>query len=119
LRIVSVLSRNGLNDCSDAFRHAFFNAMNARDTYSFIADAFGWAHECGVSEEKQKEKQMDLRNNSVGNSIGSQNKGASDEELAILVLEAITRGEMKILNNLGSAGALTLDSDLINSSNCL
>ncbi len=116
---VAIFGGNGLNDSSDAFRHAFFNALNARDTYSSIADAFGKAHECGVPEEKQKEKQMDLHNNSVGNSLGSQNKGVSDEELAILVLEAIKRGEMKILNNLALGGGLTLDSNLVSSSSCL
>jgi len=115
---VSVFGYNGLNDCADAFRHSFFNAINSRDTYSAIADAFGKAHECGVPDNKLKEKTMDLHNNSIGNAIGSANRSSSDQELALLVLEALERGDMKVLNNLGVNNFLTSSSQLVTSDSC-
>ena len=51
---ISIFGLNGLNDRSDAFRHAFFNAMNSRDcgddpmTFASISKMFSDAHESDV-----------------------------------------------------------------------
>lgn len=69
----SVMGYNGHNDRSDAFRHAFFNAINTRDIWGgfFIRAAdivrlFGEAHESEVPAVLNKEKIMDLHNNDSG-----------------------------------------------------
>jgi hypothetical protein len=67
----------GLNDKKDAFRHAFFNAINTRDVISninsipvepssSIVRKFGIAHESEVPAQLLLEKQMDLHNNEKG-----------------------------------------------------
>jgi hypothetical protein len=65
----------GLNDKSDAFRHAYFNALNTRDCppggvppvpASQIVTLFGNAHESETPQQLQLESEMDLFNNSVG-----------------------------------------------------
>jgi len=69
----SVMGHNGRNDKSDAFRHAFFNAINTRDIWGgFLVKAadivrlFGEAHESEVPANLNKEKVMDLYNNDIG-----------------------------------------------------
>jgi hypothetical protein len=66
---------SGLNDKSDAFRHAFFNALNTRDcppsvfppnTASYIVTLFGIAHESETPSQLQLESQMDIFNNAAG-----------------------------------------------------
>lgn len=65
-----------LNGKADAFRHAFFNAMNERDcgkdhmTLQSIAKLFSDAHESEVPAVLDLEKQMDLFNNAVGHIVG-------------------------------------------------
>lgn len=66
------------NNKADAFRHAFFNALNTRDVYSQfstrgtftfaknIVRMFGIAHESEVPQELLLEKAMDLYNNEGG-----------------------------------------------------
>ena len=66
------------NNKADAFRHAFFNALNIRDVYSQfstrgtftfaknIVRMFGIAHESEVPQELLLEKAMDLYNNEGG-----------------------------------------------------
>ena len=66
------------NNKADAFRHAFFNALNIRDVYSQfstrgtftfaknIVRMFGIAHESEVPQELLLEKAMDLYNNERG-----------------------------------------------------
>ena len=66
------------NNKADAFRHAFFNALNIRDVYSQfstrgtftfaknIVRMFGIAHQSEVPQELLLEKAMDLYNNERG-----------------------------------------------------
>ena len=70
--------QNAHNNKADAFRHAFFNALNIRDVYSqpstlgmftFAKDIvrmFGIAHESEVPANLYLEKVMDLYNNEQG-----------------------------------------------------
>lgn len=57
---------NGLNDKSDAFRHAFFQSLNTVRIGSSLTQQFADAHETENPPQLQKEKEMDLFNNSVG-----------------------------------------------------
>jgi hypothetical protein len=56
------------NNCADAFRHAYWNALNAISVPGKLAKGLADAHECWATNEKEKE--MDLFNNSVGRNIG-------------------------------------------------
>lgn len=97
---------NGLNDKSDAFRHAFFNAMNQRDcgkdpnTLESIAKKFSDAHEVSTPSYLQKEKEMDLFNNNVGHQVGdvmfpllTTNQNLSDQ-----VSQKLVDGELRYLS---------------------
>ncbi|PZR21233.1 MAG: hypothetical protein DI539_08645 [Flavobacterium psychrophilum] len=55
-----------LNGKPDAFRHAFFNAINTVKLRKYYTEIFATAHESEVSQFFIKEKQMDLHNNEVG-----------------------------------------------------
>lgn len=67
----ATMGANGHNDCSDAFRHAFFNAMNSIFCGIDVAREFGIAREC--DSKQNKETQMDLHNNAVGFSVIADN----------------------------------------------
>lgn len=55
------------NECSDAFRHTFFNALNSVYCGTQLAMEFGDAHECDSDSEMARD--MDLHNNQIGYSI--------------------------------------------------
>lgn len=73
---VNIYGNNGLNDKSDAFRHAYFSALNARDVGVLFARLFGEAHESEVPSQLSLEKEMDLHNNEQGYTAYSQNSGS-------------------------------------------
>ncbi|MBS4042463.1 MAG: hypothetical protein KGZ59_01475 [Chitinophagaceae bacterium] len=102
---INLFGKNGLNDKSDAFRHAFFNALNRRDlgldpvTLENIAKLFSDAHESEVPTQLQKEKDMDLWNNAIGHIVGdvifpilTPNSLLSSD-----VLTKLTNGELRYL----------------------
>lgn len=102
---ISIFGQNGLNDKSDAFRHAFFNAMNRRDlgldpmTLENIAKLFSDAHESEVPSQLQKEKDMDLWNNNIGHMVGNVMFPifTSNSSLSSDVLTKLTNGELRYL----------------------
>jgi hypothetical protein len=102
---VAIFGQNGLNDKSDAFRHAFFNAMNRRDlgldpmTFENIAKLFSDAHESEVPPQLQKEKDMDLWNNAIGHIVGNVMFPifTSNSSLSSDVLTKLTNGELRYL----------------------
>jgi hypothetical protein len=108
----------GLNDKKDAFRHAFFNAMNERDcgddqNLNSIAKKFADAHESEVPTELLKEKEMDLWNNEVGLNIGDVMFPVfiSDESLADDVMEKILDGSLKYLSPLDFTASPRYDAN--------
>ena len=56
------------NTIGDAYRHAYFSALNARNSSFGYAKAvmLGYAHECETPNDKLNEKDMDLHNNNWG-----------------------------------------------------
>lgn len=84
------------DDHNDAFRHAYWNAL--------MADEYGteWAHDYGTAHERipgnnAAREAMDLYNNEVGRQIAEENPGASREQLADLVQQAVTDGRMVVV----------------------
>ena len=102
LETVDRFGFNGRNEKSDAFRHAFFNAMNANDAGRRVANLFSDAHESEVPTNLILEKEMDLFNNEVGLDIGDDASiFVSDQELSDQVWDALTDGELRFLDPLG------------------
>lgn len=103
--VTAIFGINGLNDRSDAVRHAFFNAMNQRDCgylYQNIPDLakqFSDAHESETPPHLLKEKEMDFFNNAVGHSIGSgKNWLYPDSDLLTTVMDKMRNGELVFLD---------------------
>ena len=84
----------------NAFQHAFWNALMSswRPEY---AEEFATAHENyprDVNDARQNTfRNMDLHNNSVGRSIGFNNRFATRETLANLVMNALNAGQLQIV----------------------
>lgn len=103
----SIYGYNGNGDVTDAYRHGYWNALNARDVGKTIAEAFATAHE-DVSDEALHEmtagfygwqhRSMDLHNNEVGRGVVSwYDIFTSDSTLSDRILEQIQKGNMVIL----------------------
>jgi hypothetical protein len=106
-------TNNGLNDKKDAFRHAFFNAINTRDapprllpvplTASYIVRLFSNAHESEVPQQLQLEKQMDVFNNDVGINYCWNCFNTSDESIALAIKAKLETGLLRYLSPLDNA----------------
>lgn len=105
---ISTYGYNGNGDVSDAYRHGYWNALNARDVGSTIAEKFATAHEDISNEEMNKYydigyygwqlRSMDLHNNEVGRGVVSwTDVFTSDSILSSRILEQIKKGNMVIL----------------------
>ncbi len=117
LKTEQVFGINGLNDCSDAFRHAYWNALNTTSVGITGATLFAAAHECD-SPSSNIGTSMDFINNEVGQLIGLNNPDATAELMSSIVLQALMNGQMNIISNLDSRGRPGINSQLINSSIC-
>lgn len=79
------------NGVGDAVRHAYWSALNTRDSGFHYAKLYGDAHEDKPeSEQPLAEKLMDLHNNSIGYEIGRQAKenNWSDSQIWDAVIKA-------------------------------
>jgi hypothetical protein len=86
------------NDDADAFRHAFFNALNTQSFGRRMAKRLGDAHEAVDEHEfKLNEMQMDKHNNEVGQDIGEANPKASPGAIAAKVEEQRKAGNLVVL----------------------
>jgi hypothetical protein len=101
----------GLNNKKDAFRHAFFNAINTRDCFanisvvnpmsaSQVVRAFAEAHESEVPSVLILEKNMDLFNNEIGISYCGNCYSTSSSSIANAIKTKLDNGELKYLNPL-------------------
>ena len=105
----STFGKNMAKDCSDAFRHAYWSALNYRDVGVLAAYTLGAAHECNTPEGI--DRSMDFHNNNVGFSISSNVSSGTDLELKNAVLNSMNNGELLIFNS--------NENGLITSENCL
>lgn len=112
------------NGKQDAFRHAFFQAINVRDvpprlipyvSSSTIVLQFSTAHESEVPSALQLEKDMDLFNNFVGISycwnciLGI----TSDDYIRGAIMMKVTNGELKYLTPLNGAAIIPNVTQLV------
>lgn len=105
--IVYGVNTIGLNTKKDAFRHAFFNAINTRDVppqlfpiplpASTIVRLFGEAHETTTPTALNLEKQMDLFNNEVGINYCSNCYSNSNTSISNAILAKLLAGELRYL----------------------
>lgn len=117
LKTEQIFGYNGLNDCSDAFRHSYWNALNTTSVGISSAILFGAAHKCG-SPSSNLGTSMDYFNNEVGRQIGSSNPDATSEMLSSITFQALVDGDLTVISNLRGGGRIGLNSELINSSIC-
>ncbi|WP_425390528.1 DUF6973 domain-containing protein [Ekhidna sp.] len=116
-KTIELFGHNSRNDCSDAFRHAYFNMINAIDVGASVAREFGEAHECDSSDELETD--MDLHNNDVGINVATFNPGVPEDHLVSHLLEKLYDGELLVISNLDRNNMTTSSSNLISSSTCI
>ena len=95
---VARFGHNGSDDESDAFRHAYWNALMAFDRGEALARLLADAHE--VLPSNDPATRMDLHNNAVGRRIGVELAASpvEDEDVLIpMVLTALDSGELEVL----------------------
>jgi hypothetical protein len=85
----------------DAFRHAYWNALMTDRLGENVTARFATAHE-GAPDNPADREAMDLYNNEVGRRIAVENPGASDEELADLIQDALENGELIVIDRSGN-----------------
>jgi hypothetical protein len=83
------------NNIVDAFRHAIWNALNARDLGDKKAKKFGDAHEA-MTDQPDAEREMDLHNNEMGRKIGTSESNKSEEAMVKDIENAIVNGNLII-----------------------
>ena len=111
-----------LNGKQDAFRHAFFQAINTRDvpprlsgpgaaSTTQIVSMFAVAHESEVPPELQLEKQMDIFNNNVGIIYCGSCWGTSNSTVVNAIMNKLTNGELKYIKPLDFVASKPYDLD--------
>ncbi len=93
----------GNDDHTDAFRHAYWNALMTKRYGIEWASTYATAHE-GIPGNQAPREAMDLYNNQIGRDIATANPWASEEELARKVQEAVSRGDMVVVTKDGKLG---------------
>lgn len=101
----------GLNDKIDAFRHAYFLAINTKSTTKFYAKMFSDAHESEVAAGLVKEKQMDLYNNQKGIDYAIAQPQASVAQLVNMIYDLMNYGYLVYLSPLDFAASPSFDSN--------
>lgn len=69
-----------------------------------FAQSYGTAHEGGPNSPRVSEA-MDLYNNEVGRTIAEDHPDASEQQLAVLVRDALRRGKLVVVDQNGPIGA--------------
>ncbi|WP_102144537.1 DUF6973 domain-containing protein [Mycobacterium hubeiense] len=85
-----------IDNQTDAFRHAYANALMTQKFGEEWTRNFTTAHE-GRENNYGSSEAMDLYNNEVGRRIAVDNPNASPEELADLVQQAVNNGETVVI----------------------
>ncbi|RZS40783.1 hypothetical protein EV193_10396 [Herbihabitans rhizosphaerae] len=93
----------------DAFRHAYWNALNTNSFGQDFAEKIGTAHETSPIDPNAEPHlrpsdvgiAMDLHNNEVGRQIAAEHPGASQDQLKQYVHQAVQDGRMVVVNQEG------------------
>ncbi|EKB58753.1 DUF6973 domain-containing protein [Bergeyella zoohelcum] len=94
-----VFGHQGKGDESDAFRHAFWQALNVRDVGEDFTRKWSDAHEYSTPQnEISTDLFMDIHNNDVGIEIGKNNPKATLKELSDIVVDKISNGKLIIIS---------------------
>ncbi|MFT5216714.1 MAG: hypothetical protein ACI83H_001843 [Glaciecola sp.] len=93
---------NRRNDKSDAYRHAYYNVINAKKVGAYYAKLFSDAHESETPIHLIKEKEMDLFNNNVGHQTIIGYINMPNDELGNLIYQKLLNGELRYLSPLDS-----------------
>ncbi|MDG2357690.1 MAG: hypothetical protein P8L21_05360, partial [Polaribacter sp.] len=86
-----------LNTIGDAYRHAYFAALNTRNMGHTNAKSLGDAHECDTPSNKLDQKQMDIHNNAWGYHYGSTISTITESQFYTAFMNAFNSGQIKIL----------------------
>jgi hypothetical protein len=89
-----------IDNQTDAFRHAYANALMTQKFGEEWTRKFATAHE-GRENNYASSEAMDLYNNEIGRQIAVQNPNASPEELADLVQQAVNDGDTVVIRSDG------------------
>ncbi|MDA3813881.1 MAG: hypothetical protein PF570_06460 [Candidatus Cloacimonetes bacterium] len=84
------------NDAADAFRHAYFSALNARVLGYDLAFQFGVAHE-QFPGNNPLEMQMDLSYNIFGYNLTIFNPNMSSVQMRNYIYNAVLSGELQMI----------------------
>lgn len=103
---------------SDAFRHMYWNARMTQEFGPEWTSTFASAHEMIGSNPAAREA-MDLYNNELGRTIGSQNMDASPEELQQKVLQAINNNEAVVIQDTPDGGQLAFSNSVVPGTNTI
>ena len=87
------------NTIGDAYRHAYFSALNARNSSFGYTNAvmLGYAHECETPNDELNEKDMDLHNNNWGFNYSQNNQQFTEAEFYTAFMNAYNNNEFIIL----------------------
>ncbi|GAB4247406.1 MAG: hypothetical protein Tsb0034_26620 [Ekhidna sp.] len=85
------------NGIGDAFRHAYFSALNTQRMGYVNAKRLGDCHETETPSNRQNEKAMDLHNNQWGYNYASTYGVVQIDQFYNAFIEAVNNGEIEIL----------------------
>ena len=86
-----------LNTIGDAYRHAYFAALNTHNMGHTKAKYLGDAHECDTPSNELDQKQMDLHNNAWGYHYGSTISTITESHFYTTFMNSFNSGQIKIL----------------------
>jgi hypothetical protein len=81
----------------DAYRHAYFAALNTRNMGYTNAKALGDAHECNPETSSGEDKAMDLHNNAWGYHYGSTFSIIDEGQFFTTFMDAYNNGQIKTI----------------------
>lgn len=85
------------NTIGDAYRHAYFSALNTHNMGLSNAKKLGDAHECDTPSDKLNEKEMDLNNNDFGYLYGTTYSYINESQFYNAFMEAFKNKQIKII----------------------
>ena len=85
------------NTIGDAYRHAYFAALNTHNMGYTNAKTLGDAHECDTPSNRLDEKKMDLHNNAWGYHYGTTFSVIVENQFFKTFMNAYKNGQIKVI----------------------